>query len=91
VTELQIQRCTSCAAHWFPDRLRCPDCGGALQHTGAGEGRVEEQTTLRRTSGARLASVRLDAGPVVIARRADDARATRVRLTVTDDGAIWTT
>jgi uncharacterized OB-fold protein len=88
VTELQIQRCSACAAHWFPERLRCPKCGGRLQWVPAGEGTVEQHTTLRRQNGTTLASVRLDAGPVVIARLTDEAK-TRVRL-ITNNGVIHT-
>ena len=87
MTELQIQRCSNCASNWFPERLRCPSCGGALRWVASGDGTVEERTTLHRQTGATLASVRLDAGPVVIARLTDEAQH-RVRLIVDDNGAI---
>ena len=62
MSELQIERCDSCGSAWFPARLRCPRCGGsAFTPTSAGAGIVEEIS-------ASIASVRLDAGPVVIAR-----------------------
>jgi uncharacterized OB-fold protein len=90
LTELQIQRCDKCDTHLFPERLRCPGCGGTeLRHVPAGRGRVEEDTTLRRPQpGVRLGSIRLDAGPVVIARLGDDSGGEKVRLEQTPDGAI---
>ena len=87
MTELQIQRCPACDTSWFPDRLRCPTCGGPLNRIAAGAGTVEERTTLRRQNDTKIASVRLDAGPVVIARLIGDT-GRRVRLIVNDDGAI---
>jgi uncharacterized OB-fold protein len=91
LTELQIQRCESCGAHLFPERLRCSNCGGTeLRHVPAGPGHLEEETTLRRPQpGVRLGSIRLAAGPVVIARLADGAGAgMEVRLDQIPDGAI---
>jgi len=89
MTELQIQRCDACATAWFPERLRCPSCGSAdLDNTPAGEGSVEEETTLRRTANKeRLGSVRLDAGPVVIARL-DEGVTTGARVRLDTNGAI---
>jgi hypothetical protein len=50
---------------------------------------VEETTTVRLTA-VRLASVRLDKGPLIIARLEDDAQGmTRVSLYRDDHGAIW--
>lgn len=92
VTELQIQRCERCGTNAFPDRLWCPGCGaGELRHVAAGPGRVEEETTLRRsTDPVRLGTVRLDAGPLVIARLSRHARTgTQVRLELTPSRAIW--
>lgn len=94
MTELQIQRCETCGANAFPDRLWCPGCGaGPLGHVPAGPGRVEEETTLRRPATAdpvKLGTVRLQAGPLVIARLATGAEAgTQVRLDRTTEGAIW--
>ena len=92
MTELQIQRCEACGTNAFPDRLWCPGCGAAtLQHVPAGAGRVEEETALRRSAEPiRLGTVRLEAGPVIIARLATDAQAgTRVRLERTSEGTIW--
>jgi uncharacterized OB-fold protein len=92
VTELQIQRCEQCGTSAFPDRLWCPGCGArALQHVPAGPGRVEEETTLRRSAEpVQLGTVRLDSGPLVIARLATHTSAgTEVRLERITEGAIW--
>lgn len=94
MSELKIFRCERCGTAWFPERLRCPRCGGvAFARIPAGAGRVEETTTLRRAPGSDgtiLGSVRLDARPVVIARL--DAGVTsgaRVRLHALSDNVIW--
>jgi uncharacterized OB-fold protein len=92
VSELEIQRCARCGASAFPDRLWCPGCGAdELRHAPAGPGRVEESTTLRRSAEpVRLGTVRLDAGPLVIARLAKLTGAgTQVRLERTTEGTIW--
>jgi uncharacterized OB-fold protein len=94
LTELRIQRCEACGTNVFPDRLWCPGCGaGTLRHVPAGPGRVEEETTLRRASTPepiRLGTVRLDSGPVVIARLSEQARAgTPVHLELTPSRTIW--
>jgi uncharacterized OB-fold protein len=91
VSELQIQRCERCETSMFPDRLWCPRCGAAeLRHVEAGPGRVEEETTLRRSAEAvRLGTVRLDSGPLIIARlAARTGDGTRVRLERTTEGTI---
>ncbi|MGN6870196.1 MAG: Zn-ribbon domain-containing OB-fold protein [Solirubrobacteraceae bacterium] len=92
MTELQIQRCEVCGTSAFPDRLWCPSCGAsAFQPVPAGRGRVEEETTLRRSAEPiTLGTVRLEAGPLVIARLAAGAKAgTHVRLERTREGTIW--
>jgi uncharacterized OB-fold protein len=92
MTELQIQRCDTCGTSAFPDRLWCPGCGGGeLRHVAAGPGRVEEETTLRRSAEpVQLGTVRLDSGPLVIARLAPGAGAgTEVHLEVSPSHAIW--
>ena len=63
-----------------------------MQHVPAGHGRVEEETTLRRAAEpVQLGTVRLHAGPLVIARLATHATGgTEVRLERTTEGAIWT-
>jgi hypothetical protein len=52
---------------------------------------VEEETTLRRSAEpVRLGTVRLDAGPLVIARMDNLTGAgTQVRLERTTEGTIW--
>lgn len=96
MTELEIQRCQACGTGLFPERLRCPRCGQAVtQRQPAGPGRVEEETHVRRPPApseepVRLGSVRLDAGPVVVARLGEEARKGEVvRLEVMPGGAIW--
>jgi uncharacterized OB-fold protein len=92
MTELRIQRCEACGTSAFPDRLWCPGCGaGTWQHVAAGPGRVEEETTLRRSAETvRLGTVRLESGPLVIARLATHTGAgTEVQLECTSEGAIW--
>ena len=80
MTELQITRCNKCGTTWFPERLRCSICGSVdFKRIPAGEGEVEQKTTVR--AGVRLASVRLDAGPIVIARLNETTKTgARVRL-----------
>jgi hypothetical protein len=92
MTELQIQRCERCGTSAFPDRLWCPGCGASeLRHAPAGLGRVEQETALGRSAEpVRLATVRLDSGPMVIARlETDTETGTQVRLDRTPEGIIW--
>ena len=71
---LRVSVCRTCGRTVFPPRLLCPGCGGASwRGAPAGPGAVEEVTTVRHAVGAgevavSLASVRLDTGPVVVAR-----------------------
>lgn len=97
MSELAIQRCETCGTGLFPDRLRCPSCGDVrLARIPAGPGQVEEETQLRRPpepahEPVRLGSVRLETGPVVIARLDEQTRTgDRVRLELTPDRVIWT-
>jgi uncharacterized OB-fold protein len=69
--------CVRCERAAFPRPLWCPACGGAeWREEELGAGRVEETTYVRRVPGhtlvppARLGTVRLDAGPVLVARLA---------------------
>lgn len=94
MSELQIQRCERCGVSVFPERLWCPGCGaGELGHMAAGPGQVEQETTLRRAptpEPVRLGTVRLDSGPLVIARLENRTGAgTQVRLERTTEGSIW--
>ncbi|MFZ0040409.1 MAG: zinc ribbon domain-containing protein [Solirubrobacteraceae bacterium] len=96
MTELLIQRCERCRAAFFPDRLWCLRCRETtFSREPAGNGRVEEETTLRRVPDpeageVRLGSVRLAAGPVVIVRlSAGIGAGAEVRLEHASDGAVW--
>jgi uncharacterized OB-fold protein len=93
--ELLIQRCDRCGIALFPDRLRCPRCGASgFTRVAAGSGVVEEQTTLPSAGAGderevRLGSVRLLAGPVVVARLDErDTTGAVVHLMVDSGGAI---
>lgn len=58
--------CSACGDAVFPPRALCPHCGGRDWATAeAATGTVEEVT---ERDGTRIASVRTDLGPVVIAR-----------------------
>lgn len=64
---ITIQQCTDCATRLFPARLRCPVCGSAaLAPADAVTAVVEQVTTL--ADGTRLATLRYDDGPALIAR-----------------------
>ena len=91
MTALRVHVCAACGRAWFPRRLLCPACGGGewneRETTG---GVVEVATELRRVPGADvsvgIASVRLDEGPVVVARL--DGAATGARVGVgSENGA----
>jgi len=86
MTELEIQCCERCGTSLFPDRLWCPGCGAAeLRHQPAGPGRVEEETTLRRSAEpVRLGTVRLESGPLIIVRAG-----MQVHLELTPSRTIW--
>jgi uncharacterized OB-fold protein len=63
--------CESCGRAAFPARALCPRCGSSSwREEPAGPGVVEEIT---RTADAVIASVRLDKGPLVVARVAEGA------------------
>lgn len=64
---ISIQQCMDCATLLFPARLRCPNCGSAaLAPATAAAAVVEQVTTL--ADGTRLATLRHDGGPALIAR-----------------------
>ncbi|HEX4032843.1 MAG TPA: zinc ribbon domain-containing protein [Solirubrobacteraceae bacterium] len=68
---LTVQACTGCGHVRWPPRPVCPRCGATgFDARPARHGVVEEST---RVGDVGLASVRLDAGPVVIARLVYDA------------------
>jgi uncharacterized OB-fold protein len=89
VTEpLVVAACADCGHAVHPPRILCPACGGARwRPVAAAEGWAEE-VTRHEASGVRLASVRTDRGPRVIARAADEVvPGARVAL-VTEDGVL---
>ncbi|WP_233862776.1 Zn-ribbon domain-containing OB-fold protein [Paraburkholderia adhaesiva] len=74
-TTLTIFRCRACGEALFPARYRCPRCGAAdWKDEAAPSGVIEESTVVRHRVGAlgagdiHLASVRTEAGAIVIAR-----------------------
>lgn len=84
--------CTACGRAAFPPPSWCAACGGdGWREEELGAGTVEETTFLRRAPGRRLdhavrmGSVRLDVGPVVIARLLPGASA-GVRVWLELDG-----
>lgn len=87
-TPLRIPVCDRCALAIWPPRSRCPRCGGGAWGDGDGSGgRAEQTTDLAGADGVRLATVRLDAGPVVIARAPGVDPGDRVTLSL-DAGAL---
>jgi uncharacterized OB-fold protein len=93
---LEIHVCTVCGQAVFPPRLACPRCHGVAWRTDhADAGTIEHVTAVRRSpvvpeGGApiRLALVKTDLGPRVIARLdVDAAPGTRVEL-ASHDGAV---
>jgi uncharacterized OB-fold protein len=86
---LYVSLCRSCGRRAFPPRALCPDCGGAAWiREPAGQGVVEEAT---RVGALSLASVRLDTGPVVVARLdADAGPGDRVELHAVDGAPVAT-
>jgi uncharacterized OB-fold protein len=76
---LVLWACAACDHVAYPRRLLCPACGGGELRPQPADGGVVEEVTLRRPvaegeDATWLASVRADAGPVVIARLAGEAR-----------------
>jgi len=65
---LAIAVCRSCGRKFFPLPLACRQCGGSdFDSVRAPAGTVEEVTEVTVTR-SRIGSVRLDAGPVVVAQ-----------------------
>jgi uncharacterized OB-fold protein len=72
---LVIHVCRRCGYNAFPPRYFCPNCGGARWRRDlVTQGIVEERTILRHIPGVSedsailIAAVRVDAGPIIIAR-----------------------
>ena len=89
---LILSRCGNCGMAFFPARLLCPNCGAdQWRAEDAGEGVIEETTTVRQAAGhgewqpRQLATVRLDSGPVIIAG-IDRDYPPQTRVTVTASG-----
>ncbi|MCW3016268.1 MAG: hypothetical protein JWO02_3360 [Solirubrobacterales bacterium] len=86
----QIAACARCAHAVWPPRSLCPVCGSPDWTTvGAADGVAEERTETTAPDGTAvcLASVRLAAGPVVIARVTDAAPGDPVHLAL-EAGAL---
>ncbi|SAK75795.1 hypothetical protein AWB76_04963 [Caballeronia temeraria] len=93
---LDVTQCTQCGLTLFPARYFCPSCGSnAWTRCTVESGTVMESTVVRHRAGERdsppiyLATVRTDAGPVVVARlNAAVPDGSAVRLEVHDDQCI---
>ncbi len=64
-----IPICAACGIAVFPPRALCPSCGGRFWVEGETNRGLAEQVTER--AGVRIASVRTDLGPLVVARVAE--------------------
>lgn len=90
---LTIPACARCGHAVWPPRSLCPVCGSPdWTPLAAADGVVEERTTVTAPDGttAILGSVRLAAGPVVVARAAEAAPGEAVHVTLRD-GALTAT
>jgi uncharacterized OB-fold protein len=78
--------CATCGAAAFPPRVICPRCGSIEWNaTEARQGTVEAAT---ENSGVRVATVRTDQGPLLIARLTCEAKiGAIVVLTQAHDGS----
>lgn len=82
---LRIPVCADCGHAVWPARLLCPRChSDRSQLRDATTGTVEQATA---AGGNRLATVRLAAGPLVIARCEQAQPGQEVRLTI-EKGAV---
>lgn len=96
MSETQITRCTNCRQAVFPERLRCPRCGGPeFDRIPAGPGTLEQTTTVHHPAApagehVTVGSVRLDIGPMLVVRVALRVRAgARVIVAQSANGAFW--
>jgi uncharacterized protein len=86
--------CGACGHAVFPPRLLCPGCGASEWREEVAERGVVEEVTeaLFRVRSEpvtrRLASVRTEVGPVVIARLLDDAEPGAAVSLALSDGAV---
>jgi uncharacterized protein len=75
VSGVPVSICSACGHAVFPAHLLCPRCGaGEWRSEDVGAGVVQEATLVERAPGGPLAapvalgSIRLEGGPVVVAR-----------------------
>ncbi len=84
-----VAACADCGHAVHPSRILCPACGGARWRPVTAIEGCAEEVTRDEASGARLASVRTDRGPRVIARAADEVvPGARVTLATEDDRVV---
>ena len=83
---LVIPRCDSCGHSAFPPRALCPTCGSREWHDENIEGGVIEGIT--QNAEVNVAEVRTYAGPVVVARMADEERVGTIVAIEMSDGAV---
>jgi uncharacterized protein len=87
---IAVTVCAECGHAVFPPRALCPRCGAASWQTVEARDGVVEELTER--DGVTIASVRLDAGPVIVARgRRPLEPGARVRFTGGDPPAVAAT
>lgn len=87
---LRIPACAACGRAVWPPRLACSSCGAVeWKQMDASKGTLEEVSELAGPGEehVRICSVRLDAGPVVIARAQGVAPGERVSMEMID-GAL---
>lgn len=83
----EIPVCGACGHAVWPPRLVCPSCGAReWKRVDASEGTLEEVSELAGSGSepVRLCSVRLDAGPTVIARGEGGSPGERVSMALLD-------
>jgi len=80
-----VDICLTCGEAAFPRRALCPICGGNTWTTRDATHGIIEQVTV--VQGVGIASVRLHAGPVVIARVPPET-AVGAELSLSRDGGV---
>ena len=83
--KLTVDVCLSCGSYVFPPRALCPTCGAADWRSESRDRGVVEEVTV--ANGVVIASVRLQAGPLIVARVDGGAAAGDSVLVRLDDGA----
>ena len=85
---LVVAACADCGHAVHPPRILCPVCGAARWRPVVAAAGCAEEVTRDEASGVRLASVRTDAGPRVVARASEEVvPGTRVTLVI-EDGSV---